>query len=103
MSRRHASPAAAASVALVGLSWALRAAAWVVMALVALGCLNLVYRFAPIALLLGVVQDATPAALRGLWSLETPFGGLFRTDFALLALALLALDWACLRASASLR
>lgn len=92
-----------ASTLLYVLAWIFRICAWVVCAITILSCFNLIYRFAPVASVLGVVQGATPGVLVGRLSLETPFGGLFRGDFAVVALCLFVLDWVCLRVSANLR
>ena len=51
----------------------------------------------------GAVSRLVPGPLAGLFVFQTPFGGVFRGDFALLAIILLVIDWLLVRVSASLR
>ena len=39
----------------------------------------------------------------GILCVATPFGGMFRGDFAIVSVALFVIDWVCLRIAASLR
>ena len=89
--------------ALRTLSLVCRMAAW---ALVALVVADAVLPAGPRSLLLGVngaVSGALPEGVAGLFVFVTPFGGAFRGDFALMAVALLVIDWLLGRTSASLR
>lgn len=51
----------------------------------------------------GIVSDLIPGVVSGLFVFQTPTGGAFRGDFALVALGLLVVDWALCRAASSLR
>lgn len=89
--------------ALRALALVCRVAAW---ALVALVVADAVLPAGPRAWLLDAnvaVSGLVPAPVSGLLVVVTPFGGAFRGDFAIVAIVLLALDWALCRLSASLR
>lgn len=45
----------------------------------------------------------TPPGVFGILCVATPFGGMFRGDFAVVSVALFVIDWVCLRIAASLR
>ena len=51
----------------------------------------------------GAVARLVPGPVLGLLVFQTPFGGAFRGDFALLAVILLLIDWALAHVRASLR
>lgn len=51
----------------------------------------------------GVVTRLMPSALSGLFVFQTPFGGAFRGDFAVVCILFLLLDWILLKISSSLR
>ena len=56
--------------------------------------------------LVGFVVDlsrAIPASIAGYGIIASPFGGVFRFDFALVAAACFALDYVCARVARSLR
>ena len=56
--------------------------------------------------MVGFVVDLSrtmPAIIAGYGVITSPFGGVFRFDFALVAAALFLLDYACCRASRVLR
>lgn len=56
--------------------------------------------------MVGFVVDlsrAMPAVIAGYGVITTPFGGVFRLDFALVAAVLFLLDYVCCRASRALR
>ena len=65
--------------------------------------------FSGIAAQLGIVglvvdlSRSLPGAIAGYGVVATPFGGVFRLDFALVAVFLFAIDYACARASRALR
>ena len=89
--------------ALSALAVALRVAAWAIVLLVVA---DAVLPAGARTWLLGVngtLSRLVPGALSGLFVLQTPLGGAFRGDFAVVAIVLLVLDWICCRASASLR
>ena len=98
---RQGAPVAA--TALRACAVALRLAAW---ALVLLVVADAVLPAGARTYLLGangVASRLVPGALSGLFVFQTPLGGAFRGDFAIAAVALLALDWICCRAAAALR
>ena len=81
---------------------ACRIVAWALVALVVAGA---VLPAGPRFLLLGAntfVSGFLPEFVSGLFVFVTPFGGAFRGDFALVALALFVLDWLLCRSSVSL-
>ena len=51
----------------------------------------------------GLLMTLTLPPLRGILTFMSPFGGVFRGDFAVTAVMLFALDWICMRISTSLR
>lgn len=102
-SSRTLAPAGAASLTLRALAVAARVCAWALALLVV--CDAVLPAGARTYLLAanGVASRLLPAALSGLFVFQTPLGGAFRGDFAVLAIVLLVLDWIFRRASASLR
>lgn len=50
----------------------------------------------------GTLTSLLPSPLSGSFVLSTPFGGVFRGDFAIAAIMLFVIDWLVTRASASL-
>ena len=93
----------AGAVALKVLAYALRLMALALCALVVLLC------FSGLSARLGIVGFVTdlsrdiPSIISGYGVVSSPFGGVFRLDFALVAVALFVLDYLCCRASAALR
>lgn len=89
----------AAALALAILSWGFRLAA---IALVAIVC---ILSFSGAATRLGIVNlvldisRTIPSFISGYGVIATPFGGVFRLDFALTAIALFVLDYAAQRIS----
>ena len=51
----------------------------------------------------GLVTQLIPAPLSGILVVSTPFGGVYRGDFAIAAIIVFVIDWLLTRASASLR
>lgn len=51
----------------------------------------------------GTLTSLIPAPLSGSCVFQTPFGGVFRGDFAIAAIMLFVIDWLISRASTSLR
>lgn len=93
----------AAAICLIILAWALRICAIALCVLVVLLC------FSGIAAQLGIVglvvdvQQALPDVIAGYGLVATPFGGVFRLDFALMAVIFFVLDYACTYASQRVR
>lgn len=81
----------------------LRLCAYLAVLVVVVGCFGGVARIPHLGSATSFLMSLTPPSLLGLLSIRTPFGGLFRGDFALLACALFFLDWLCLRIRSSLR
>lgn len=93
-----------AGKALVGaVAFALRAAGWALAALTVADIFITGPLRAALLPLNTFVSGLVPAPLAGSLVIQTPFGGAFRGDFALLALALLVADWALCKAAARLR
>ncbi len=91
------------ATALRGLAAALRVAAWVLVALVVADAVLPAGARTHLLALNGAVSQLVPGEISGLFVFQTPLGGAFRGDFAIAAVALLALDWICCRAAAALR
>lgn len=93
----------AAAVALAVLSWIFRLAA------IALCLIVIVLCFSGLVAKLNIVgfivdlSRALPASIAGWGVIASPFGGVFRFDFALVALACFILDYVCQRASRLVR
>ncbi len=87
---------------LLFLAWACRLAAIVLAVLVVMGCFSFAYRLRVVELS-AMVAEALPAFVSGLYVINTPFGGVFRGDFALVSVTLFVLDWILLRVRYSLR
>lgn len=83
------------------LSWAFRICALALVALVVLNSLTLGNRLALMQVTARVTQ-LLPRQLSGVYVLDTPFGGAFRGDFAIMAVILFVLDWICARIRRSL-
>ena len=84
------------------LGWGLWACAVALCALTVILCFN---GLAARLDIVGFVVDLTralPELISGYGVIATPFGGVFRLDFALMAALLFALDWACARGSRAL-
>ena len=93
----------AGAVALTLLSYAFRI-------LAILGCvLTVLLCFGGLATRLNIasavidLSQALPSVIAGYGVVASPFGGVFRLDFALTAVALFALDYICARAARALR
>lgn len=50
-----------------------------------------------------VADSIVPLPLLGTAVMETPFGGAFRGDFAIISVVLFIVDWACSKAAAHIR
>lgn len=93
----------AGAVALIILAYAFRLMA------IALCVITCVLCFSGITARLGIVGIVTdlsrtlPQLIAGYGVISSPFGGVFRLDFALTAVALFLLDYLCCRASRALR
>lgn len=93
----------AGAVALTLLAWSLRLCA------VALAAIVVVLCFSGLATRLGIVRmvidisRALPSFIAGYGLVATPFGGVFRLDFALVAVVLLLMDYALLKVAELLR
>ncbi len=93
----------AGAVALNILSYILRLCGIALCALVIVLCFSGLAARLDIVRLVVDISRAIPEAIAGYGLVATPFGGVFRLDFALMAAACYALDYACLRASRALR
>ena len=93
----------AAAVALSVVGWAARLSA------IAMCVLTVVLCFSGVAStlnLVGFIVDlsrALPGAIAGYGVITTPFGGVFRLDYAIVAAVLFLIDFACMRAAFRLR
>lgn len=93
----------ALAVALTLLGFAFRLFALVLCALTVILCFN------GVATMLGIVEfvvdltQALPGIIAGYGLIPTPFGGVFRFDFAVMAVVCFALDYALARISRSIR
>lgn len=93
----------AAGALLGAVAFALRACAWLIVALVVA---DLVLTGPARAALLPLntwLALTIPQSISGALVLSTPLGGAFRGDFALIAVVLFVVDWAICKIAASLR
>lgn len=88
---------------LLAASWLFRVLAYVAVAVVIGSTFGLNARFPLLNSASGLVMTLTPPFFRGAFALLSPFGGVFRGDFAITSIMLFALDWICTRISSSLR
>lgn len=93
----------AAAVALTIIAYALRICAIALCLIVIILCFSgLVARLG----LMGLVIDlsrALPQSIAGWGVIATPFGGVFRLDFAIIAALMFIFDFACVRAARQIR
>lgn len=93
----------AAAVALTLISYALRVLAIAMCALVVVLC------FSGLAARIGIVglvtdlSRAIPQVIAGYGVISSPFGGVFRLDFTIVAVILFLLDYLCARIAHALR
>ena len=92
----------AAHIFLRIIALALRAGALVLCALTACLTTSSLAALPPVAELAVQLAYALPAAVAGYGLIASPFGGVFRLDFALLAALLFLLDFGCSWAAAKL-
>ncbi len=93
----------AGAVALTIISWAARAAALAMAAITVILCVSgLTARLNMVGAIVDLTR-ALPEVIAGYGVITTPFGGIFRLDFALIAVALFVLDYACQRGAHALR
>lgn len=93
----------AAAVALNVLSYALRLCAIALCVIVVILCFSgLVSRLGLVNLVIDLSR-ALPSAISGWGVIASPFGGVFRLDFAVVAAVLFLLDLACARLSRAIR
>lgn len=93
----------AASIALMIFSWAFRLAAIALAAIVVLQCFSgMTLRWNLVDLVIDISR-ALPKAISGYGLVTTPFGGVFRFDFAFVAACLFACDYLCQRVAHALR
>ncbi|MDY4040626.1 MAG: hypothetical protein SOY67_00760 [Collinsella sp.] len=93
----------AGAVALTIIAWGARLTAIALAAITVILCVSgLTARLNMVGLVVDLSR-ALPAVIAGYGVITTPFGGIFRLDFALIVLFLLFLDYACLRAAQALR
>ncbi len=97
---RAAQPAA---VALTLLAYALRILAVLMCALTVLLCFSGISAKLNLVSFVVDLTRALPDVISGYGVVATPFGGVFRLDFALCAVVLFLLDYLCCRLAARLR
>lgn len=85
------------------LAWACRLAAIALSVVAVLDCFSNLSARAALFNLTAVLASALPAQVSGLYVINTPFGGAFRGDFAVCAVALFVADWLLCRVRGSLR
>ena len=93
----------ALAVALTLLGFAFRLFALVLCALTVILCFNGVATMLGIVTFVVDLTQALPDIIAGYGLIPTPFGGVFRFDFAVMAVACFALDYALARISRSIR
>ncbi len=93
----------ALAVALTLLGFAFRLFALVLCALTVTLCFNGVATMLGIVTFVVDLTQALPDIIAGYGLIPTPFGGVFRFDFAVMAVVCFALDYALARISRSIR
>lgn len=93
----------ALAVALALLGFAFRLFALVLCALTVILCFNGVATMLGIVTFVVDLTQALPDIIAGYGLIPTPFGGVFRFDFAVMAVVCFALDYALARISRSIR
>lgn len=93
----------ALAVALTLLGFAFRLFALVLCALTVILCFNGVATMLGIVTFVVDLTQALPDIIAGYGLIPTPFGGVFRFDFAVMAVVCFALDYALARISRSIR
>ena len=93
----------AGAIALTIISWGLRICAIGLCILTAALCFSSLSSLAVVAELAADLAHALPTQIAGYGLVSTPFGGVFRLDFAVLALLLFAIDYLCIRIADALR
>lgn len=88
---------------LLTLAWIFRLAAIVLMALVVVYGLSLPVFRSTLATIMDTITSFLPWRDLGLLAVDTPYGGIFRGDLALIALLLFIMDWLLCRSRAALR
>ena len=92
----------AAYIVLTVLAWALRACAIGLCAITVCLCSSSLASLSWVSGLATQLAYALPASIAGYGLIASPFGGVFRLDFALLALLLFFGDFACTWAASKL-
>ena len=85
----------AASIALTIIAWGMRVLAICLCALTVALCFSSLASVSFVAEAAVDLSYALPASVAGYGLVASPFGGVFRTDFALLALVLFLIDFLC--------
>ena len=93
----------AGAVALIVLAYILRLCAIALCALTVLLCFSGIASRLSLVGFVVTLSRTLPSAIAGYGVIATPFGGVFRFDFACTAALLFALDYLCTRASYALR
>lgn len=93
---------AAGSRALRAVAYICRALAIALSLLVVVLCLGTATKLGIVSMVMGL-NELVPSSVSGLMVIPTPLGGAFRGDFAVMALVLFIVDWACMRLSSAVR
>lgn len=103
MRSRSSRAAGAAGTVMRAAAVAARICAWALVALVACDAVLPAGARTHLLAANGLATRLLPDALSGILVFQTPLGGAFRGDYAVLAIVLLVLDWLFCRAAARLR
>ncbi len=93
----------AGAIALSVIGFACRVIACALCALTVALCFNGVAAKLNIVTFVVELTQALPAMVSGYGLIATPFGGVFRFDFACMAVAFFVIDYLCVRISRALR
>lgn len=93
----------AAAIALTVVGMACRVIALVLCALTVALCFNGVATKLNIVMFVVELTQTLPDVIAGYGLIATPFGGVFRFDFACMAIVFFALDYLCARCARTLR
>lgn len=85
------------------LAWLVRLCAFAMVLLVLLNALSLPFFRTTLSRVTDLITSYLPWARFGILAVDTPFGGVFRGDLAIISLVLFIIDWLLCKLRASLR
>ncbi len=93
----------AGAIALMVLAWAFRLCAIALCGLIVVLCFSGLSARLDLVDLVIDLSRLMPNVIAGYGVITSPFGGVFRLDYSIIAIVFFVLDYACVRASRALR